>query len=35
LAAASLTASDVVAPSITAALDLLLHPMRLVATLRE
>ncbi len=35
LAAASLAAADVVAPSISAALDLLLHPMRLVATLRE
>ncbi len=35
LASASLTAADVLAPSITAALDLLLHPMRLVATLRE
>jgi P-type E1-E2 ATPase len=35
LAATSLAAADVLAPSITAALDLLLHPMRLVATLRE
>jgi P-type E1-E2 ATPase len=35
LASASLTAADVLAPSIGAALDLLLHPMRLVATLRE
>ncbi len=35
LASASLAAADVLSPSITAALDLLLHPMRLVATLRE
>ncbi len=35
LAAGSLAAADVVAPSILAALDLLLHPLRLVATLRE
>jgi soluble P-type ATPase len=33
-AAATLMAADVVAPSITAALDLLLRPLRLVATLR-
>jgi hypothetical protein len=26
--------SDVVAPNIVAALDLLLHPLRLIATLR-
>ena len=30
----TLMASDVVAPNIVAALDLLLHPLRLVATLR-
>jgi len=34
LAVACLTAADVVAPNIEAALDLLLHPRRLVATLR-
>ncbi len=34
-ATTSLAAADVLAPSISAALDLLLHPMRLVATLRE
>ena len=33
-AADTLMASDVVAPNIIAALDLLLHPLRLVATLR-
>lgn len=33
-AAATLMAADVVAPSITAALDLLLRPLRLTATLR-
>jgi len=33
-AAATLMAADVVAPSITAALDLLLRPLRLAATLR-
>jgi P-type E1-E2 ATPase len=33
-AAAALAAADVVAPSITAALDLLLKPLRLTATLR-
>ena len=31
----ALLAADVVAPSITAALDLLLHPLRLTATLRS
>jgi P-type E1-E2 ATPase len=31
----AITASDVVAPSIQAALDLLLNPLRLVATLRS
>ena len=30
----ALLAADVIAPSINAALDLLLHPLRLVATLR-
>jgi len=35
LAAACVNAADVVAPSIEAALDLLLHPRRLVATLRS
>jgi len=35
LAAACVHAADVVAPSIEAALDLLLHPRRLVATLRS
>lgn len=34
LAVACLTAADIVAPNIEAALDLLLHPRRLVATLR-
>jgi P-type E1-E2 ATPase len=34
LAAACLTAADVVVPSIESALDLLLYPRRLVATLR-
>jgi P-type E1-E2 ATPase len=34
LASAALQAADVVVPDITAALDLLLHPQRLVATLR-
>ena len=34
-AAALLSAADVVAPDITSALDLLLHPVRLVATLRD
>jgi len=34
LAAACLTAADVVVPSIEAALDLLLSPRRLIATLR-
>jgi len=34
LAIACLIAADVVAPNIEAALDLLLHPRRLVATLR-
>jgi P-type E1-E2 ATPase len=34
LAAACLTAADVIAPDIKAALDLLLYPRRLVATLR-
>jgi len=34
LAAACLAAADVVAPSIESALDLLLYPRRLVATLR-
>jgi soluble P-type ATPase len=33
-AAATLAAADVVVPDIAAALDLLLHPKRLVATLR-
>jgi soluble P-type ATPase len=31
----TLMAADVVAPSILAALDLLIHPLRLVATLRS
>jgi soluble P-type ATPase len=31
----TVTAADVVAPNIQAALDLLLHPLRLVATLRS
>ena len=31
----TVTAADVVAPNIVAALDLLLHPLRLVATLRS
>ncbi len=35
LATECLRAADVVAPSITAALDLLIHPRRLVATLRR
>ncbi len=35
LATASANAADVVAPSIEAALDLLLHPRRLIATLRS
>ncbi len=35
LATVCATAADVVAPSIEAALDLLLHPRRLVATLRS
>ncbi len=35
LAIECLRAADVVAPSITAALDLLIHPRRLVATLRR
>ena len=35
LAAACVNAADVVAPNIEAALDLLLHPRRLVATLRS
>jgi P-type E1-E2 ATPase len=34
LAAACVTAADVIAPDIKAALDLLLYPRRLVATLR-
>lgn len=34
-AAGTLAAADVVCTSITAALDLLLHPLRLAATLRE
>ena len=34
LAAACATAADVIAPNIEAALDLLLHPRRLVAALR-
>jgi soluble P-type ATPase len=34
-AAQALAAADIVAPSITAALDLLLHPVRLLATLRS
>ena len=34
LAAACLVAADLLAPNIEAALDLLLHPRRLVATLR-
>lgn len=34
-AAATVAAADVVCLSITAALDLLLHPLRLIATLRE
>lgn len=33
-AAATLMAADVIVPSITAALDLLLRPLRLTATLR-
>lgn len=33
-AAQTLAAADIVAPDITAALDLLLHPVRLLATLR-
>ena len=35
LAAKCLSAADIVAPSIEAALDLLLYPRRLLATLRE
>jgi P-type E1-E2 ATPase len=35
LASAALTAADVVVPSVTAGLDLLLHPLRLIATLRH
>ncbi len=35
LATACANAADVVAPSIEAALDLLLHPRRLIATLRS
>jgi soluble P-type ATPase len=34
LATACLTAADIVVPSIESALDLLLYPRRLVATLR-
>jgi soluble P-type ATPase len=34
-AAQTLAASDIIAPDITAALDLLLHPVRLLATLRS
>ncbi|MBN2107945.1 MAG: ATPase P [Deltaproteobacteria bacterium] len=34
-AAKTLAAADIVAPDITAALDLLLHPVRLLATLRS
>ncbi len=33
--AQALLAADVIAPSITSALDLLLHPLRLAATLRS
>ena len=35
LAVETLNAADVVVPSVNAALDLLLHPLRLVATLRR
>lgn len=35
VARATLEAADVLAPSINAALDMLLHPARLVATLRR
>jgi soluble P-type ATPase len=35
LATSALTAADVVVPTINAALDLLLNPLRLVATLRR
>ncbi len=35
LALETLQAADALVPSITAALDLLLHPLRLVATLRK
>ena len=35
LAVEALNAADVVAPHINSALDLLLHPLRLVATLRR
>ena len=35
LAVAALQAADVVVPDITSALDLLLHPRRLIATLRS
>ena len=35
LALETLQAADLVVPSITAALDLLLHPLRLVASLRR
>jgi soluble P-type ATPase len=34
-ACSTVLAADIVCPSITAALDLLLHPLRLVATLRS
>ena len=34
-AAEALAAADIVAPNILAALDLLLNPLRLVATLRS
>jgi len=34
-AADTLHAADIVAPNIHAALDLLLHPLRVVATLRS
>jgi P-type E1-E2 ATPase len=35
LAVAALQAADLVVPDVTAALDLLLHPKRLIATLRR